>query len=818
MLKERLAVPPERLCRECQATEFPFSTTAEIRPLEGLIGQERAVAALEFGLGVRHPGYNVFVAGLPGTGKSSYTRSVVQARAAREPEADDWCYAFNFRQPDRPIALRLPPGRGPEFAADVDELIRDLRRSIARAFASSEYDRERGALLREAHARIETLIAGVEQEASRAGFALRSTPMGFAVLPLRLGQPMTPEELESLDSDQRSAIQERSAEIQARVREALRAVWSTEKEAQRRVGELDRRVAEIVIDPPIERLRRKYADVPRVGEWLAAAGEDVLNRIELFRAADDSADGPAAEEAAATRPERGDAMVEGPARRGGDPFRRYRINVLVTREGDGGAPVVIESNPTFYNLFGKVEYAGQFGEVATDHLLIRAGAIHRANGGYLVVQALDVLQNPGAWDGLKRVLSNKEATIEAFGEQFRIIHTATLRPEPIPLQVKVIMLGSPALHQALYHTDEAFRKLFKIKADFEVDMARTQATLESYAGFIANICRRDGLLPFEPAAVARVIDYSSRLAEDQEKVSTRFNEVTEVIYESDAWAARAGARAVARRHVDQAIEAKVRRSSQAEDRVQEMLLRGHLMVATEGTVVGQVNGLSVYDTGDLVFGRPSRITACVFMGERGVVNIEREVEMSGKIHSKGVLILSGYLGAMYAQDKPLTLSATLTFEQLYGGVDGDSASSAELYALLSALAEAPIDQGIAVTGSVNQRGEIQPVGGTVHKIEGFFDLCAARGLNGRQGVIIPHQNVANLMLKPAVVEAVRAGKFHVWAVRTVDEGIELLTGMPAGERLADGSFTPGSVHDRVNRRLEKFARDYASLFRPRSAC
>ncbi|HEX6988175.1 MAG TPA: ATP-binding protein [Bacillota bacterium] len=799
-ITDKFRVPVDRLRRVCDPDDFDFGSTADVPPLVGMIGQERAVRAMEFGLRVRSPGYNIYMSGPPGTGKTTYAQNVAAEAAADQPVPNDWVYVHNFHEPDRPRAIALPPGWGRRLRADMERLIVDLREDLSKTFDSDHYEEQRQAVVRQFQERSEQVLEEADRAARLQGFALRRSATGFLTIPLRPdGVPMGPEEFNRLPDEVRAGIEERSRGVQAQVAEAVRRLRSIEQEARAELEQLERSVAMAVVGPLVEQIKERYRQVPEAAalmEHLDDVREDVLNRLDDFRGGDRSEEaGPMAMLQALSR---------GPSNDNG--FARYRVNVVVDHSGTRGAPVVVEPHPIYYNLVGKQEYAASQGTGArTDHTMIKAGALHQANGGYLILQARDLLSSPGSWDALKRALKTREIRIEAMGEEYRMVPVRTIRPQPIPLDVKVILIGTPSLFYLLHENDEDFRKLFKIKADFDVEMPRDQRTMMHYAMFISSLCRREGLRHFDRGAVARVVEHASRLADDQTKITTRFNEVVEILYEAAAWADLDDVEFVGAVHVERAIEERTFRNNRIEEKVQEMIARGSILVATEGAVVGQINGLSVSWVGDHEFGRPSRITARTYVGDRGIVQIEREVELSGAVHDKGVMILSGYLGAQYAQQRPLSLSASITFEQLYEGVDGDSASSTELYALLSSLADVPLRQDLAVTGSVDQFGRIQPVGGVNEKIEGFYRACKARGLTGTQGVIIPRQNVDNLMLHPEVVEAVRDGRFHVYAVETIDQGLELLTGVPAGEPDEQGNFPPESIHGRVAARLAAFA-------------
>ncbi len=789
-----LRVEVEKLRRRCRPEELDFCvTSADVPPLTDFIGQERAVRAMEFGLTMKAPGYNIYVAGPPGTGKSTYTQAVVSQYAAREKPPQDWCYLYNFTDPDRPLAVALPAGAGQALQKDMEELVADLRTAIPKAFEEGQYERDKAAIVQEFQRQMDDALQRLREEAAQNNFVMKQGPSGFLFVPLKEGKPMSPEEFEALPPEERRWLEERGRHLHQRLEETFQTGRVLEKAARERVRELEKQIVLFAAGPLVERLKEKYRAYPRLVEYLDQVLEDVTTHLDDFKGTEEKATQPPFPIPWETR----------------DPYLRYRVNLFVNNAGATGAPVVVEPSPHYYNLFGKIEYRSHMGTFGTDFTMIKPGALHRANGGYLILQASDVVVDPIVWDTLKRAMKNRRALVENIGEQYRIVPTVSLRPEPIPLDVKVILIGNPWLYHLLYYFDEDFAKFFKVKVDFDTEMPRTPENLRHYVAFVGAVCRREGLRHFDRSGLAELVEYGSRLAGNQHKLSTRFNEVVEIVYEAAAWADAENAPLVTARHVKRAIEERVYRSNRLEEKIQELMLQGKILVDTSGEAVGQVNGLSVLDVGDYVFGRPSRITARTFMGEEGVVNIERETKLSGNIHSKGVLTLAGYLGGKFAQDKPLCLSARITFEQLYEGVEGDSASSAELFALLSSLADLPVKQSLAVTGSVNQHGEIQPIGGVTEKIEGFFALCKARGLTGDQGVIIPAQNVDNLMLKDEVLEAVEKGLFHIYAIRTVEEGITLLTGVPAGERGPDGTYPEDTVFGRVDRRLRAYAEGLA---------
>ncbi|MDR7483227.1 MAG: ATP-binding protein [Armatimonadota bacterium] len=798
--RARHRVAADRVRWTCAPEDLPFETTAGLKIEDSIVGQDRAVRALDFGLSVPQPGYNIFVSGPTGTGRTTYTLSQVTRAAAAQPAPSDWVYVHNFQQADQPLAISLPPGEGTQLRRGIDRLIDELKDSIRKLFASETFEAKRSGLLHSFEQRAGAIWRDLEQEARRLGFALQRTPMGIVTIPVGpSGDPLVDEQLQQLGSAHREELERRARELQESVAEATRKVRTIEREAREALQELERSAVHSVASVAIEPLRQRYADHPKLVRWLDAFLTDVVERHDDFK-------------------EDGEPQVPLPLPLRRPDFTRYRVNLFIDHSKTTGAPVVFESNPTYYNLLGKVEYRGEFGALVTDFTMIKPGALHRANGGYLILQARDLLLAPLAWEALKRALKSREVRIENIAEQYGLVPTASLRPEPIPLDVKVVVIGGSLIYHLLYLLDDDFAKLFKIKSDFDVDMERTPETILQYCQALGTICHRQGLLPFDRSAVARTLEQSARLAEHQRRLSMRFNDLVDVLYEASAWARRDGAAVVSAKHVRRAIEERIYRSNRVEERIRQLIREGQILVSVDGGAVGQVNGLSVLQLGDYAFGRPTRITARTFVGGRGVVNIERETQLSGRIHTKGVFTLAAYLGGKYAQQRPLSMSASITFEQTYEEVEGDSASSTELYALLSDLAGVPIDQGIAVTGSVNQKGEVQPIGGVNEKIEGFYYTCKALGLTGRQGVMIPHQNLLNLMLNEEVTEAVRQERFHIWAVRTIDEGLEVLTGVPAGAPDAAGAYPEGTLNALISRRLGELGdrlRRFAPMARTR---
>ena len=786
---EHLRVPPEKLTKVCDPDELGFETTQEITPLEGTIGQERAISALELSLDIDEPGFNLFISGVPGTGRNTALRSYVERFAAKKPIPPDWGYVHNFQDPSQPVAMSLPCGMMRLLKHDMDGLIEACRQEIPKAFESEDYARRMEELTKEFQAKQQAMTSEMEREAQAAGFGLTSTPVGITPVPLKDGSPMSPEEYMALPQDVQDTLRERVDELQRSISRVTSDIRRLDRGAADQAKEVDKEVVRFTLTPIVNGLQAKYADHNEVASYLDQVESDMVEHLEIFKPQDEPT--PQFPGLAAASDE--------------DAFARYRVNDLVDNTLCEAAPVIFEHSPTYYNLFGRIDYRARVGTFNTDHMMIKAGATHLANGGYLVLQARDLLSSPLSWDTLKRTLRSGEIRVETIGEQYSPLPSATLRPQPIPVRVKVVVVGSLDVLRLLQALDEDFRRVFKVTADFDTVMDRTPGNMAKYASFVSARCRDGKLTPFHKTAVARVIDYSSRLVEHQEKLTTRFMDVADIITEANYWAGADKSDSVKGEHVTKAIEQRRYRSSLTEDRLQELIEEGTIHIATEGEATGRINGLSVLSLGDYTFGKPSRITARVSLGRGQVLNVERETRMSGKIHDKGFMILTGYLQGKYGHDKPLSLSASIGFEQTYSEIDGDSASSTELYALLSELSGLPISQGYAVTGSVNQAGEVQAIGGATQKIECFFDLCKARGLDGKQGVIVPKDNLKNLVLKDEVVEAVEAGQFHIYGVSTIDEGIEVVTGVPAGTPQEDGGYPEGTVHYLVEQHLRELA-------------
>jgi lon-related putative ATP-dependent protease len=789
----------EKLCRKCDPQKFDYESSQDLSTLETIIGQERAVRALHFGLGIQEKGFNIYVAGMPGTGRTTAVKSFLEELALKRPVPSDWCYVNNFHDNYHPKALRLPAGRAVGFQADMESLMKSAVQEIRSTFESESYAAHQQETVKAFQQQQQTILNALEGQARQEGFFLQPSPMGMLTIPLRKGKPLSNEEFMALSPEEKQDIESKQQKLQANLDTSLRQVKGVEKNAREALQKLDKEIALYAIKHPIEDLQEKYHDLPDILEYLDRVKDDIVENLSDFKAEPE-------QQETSTSPVSGG--------RGPNLLKKYKVNVLIDNSDLKGAPVVLELNPTYSNLFGRIEQEARFGALITDFTLIRKGSLHRANGGYLVLPVEDVLRNPLSWDSLKRALENRQIVIEEMEEKIGLISTKSLRPEPFPLDVKVILIGRPDIYQLLLAYDEKFDELFKVKADFDTQMPWTEENLRDYAAFISTVCEIENLKHLDRSAMARLIEHGSRLADDQEKLSTHFGQIADVIREASYYANQENVPYVTEAHIRKAIEERYYRSNLVQEHIREMTTRGVLKIDVTGEQIGQVNGLSVMGLGDVAFGQPSRITVSVGLGKEGLIDIEREAELGGPIHSKGVMILSGYLADKFAQDKPLSLSARLVFEQSYSGVEGDSASSTELYAILSALSGLPIKQSIAVTGSVNQKGEIQAIGGVNEKIEGFFEICRLKGLDGQQGVIIPESNVANLVLKEPVVEAVKDGKFHIWAVKTIDEGIEILTGVAAGKRQEDGAFEEGTVFDRIDERLRKMAETMAEFGAP----
>lgn len=787
-MTEKLKLPVEALTPNVEPRRLGFTDTSELPPLEEPIGQERAVEALEFGLRMQSPGFNIYVSGPIGSGKWSLAKEMVQRLALSAPAPPDWCYVNNFQDPSRPKCLSFPAAQGRAFKLAMAVLTEGLRRDLPKLFESTTYLEAKARIVEEAEGKKKALFKELAEMGRIRGFGFEETPMGFALVPLKAGNPMTDEELTALSDKERNEIAERRKALESEIRDFHIRVHALDREAEERVREMDRQVVKNVLEARFEGLRRAYEGLPPVLDYLKAVHEDILTTYKDF-----------------LQREAVPLPIPGLTATGRHPdLTRYQVNLVVEHAADKGAPVVDESHPTYANLIGKIERKAHLGVVYTDFTEIKAGAVLQASGGYLILSALDLLRQPFSWDALKRVIKTREVKIEDPGEFFGF-STTGLRPQPVPVDMKVIMVGPPVVYHLLQAYEEDFQKIFKVKADFDVDVSRDETQDRLYGRFVAKLCRDEGLPPFGADAVAELIRQGARLAERHDRLSLRLSLLSDVVRESAFWAGREGRKVVSRADVETTVAKKRHRANLPEQWVQDEIKEGGLIVALEGTVVGQVNGLSVHLLGDYAFGRPCRITARTFVGTKGVVDIQREAELAGHVHSKGVMTLAGYLAGKFAGAHPFALSATLTFEQTYSEVEGDSAAVAELTAILSSLAEVPVRQHLAVTGSVNQLGEVQPIGGVNEKIEGFFESCAQRGLTGKQGVIIPVRNCKHLALRREVVDAVKSGMFSVYAVNQLEEALELLTGLPAGERGPDGQYPEGTLYGKVAKRLEEMA-------------
>jgi len=779
-------VPPSDLYHACDLSAMGFETTDTVEPLSAAIGQERAVDAIEFGVGMPHEGYNLYLMGSTGLGKHGLIEGILEERRHGSPAPDDWCYVADFDDPHRPAALNLPPGRGRHLRSDMRQLVEDLLNAVPAAFHSNEYTRRAEEIQHELKQREDEAAGAIGHRAKEHGIALIHTPNGYTLAPLKDGHILNPEEFNALPEDEKARIGEHIDELREELQKTLSQVPLWQREMRRRFKELNREITEVTVNTLIRELETKYAELPAVGDYLAEVKADVVENGELFRQGDGQ-----------------EGKVPSPD---DPPFTRYRVNLLVDNADLDGAPVIHEDNPSYLNLIGRIEHIARMGTLVTDFTLIKSGALHRANGGYLVLDALRLLTNPFAWDALKRVLRSREIRIESLERLLSLASTTSLEPEPIPVDLKVVLVGERLLYYLLKSYDPDFDQLFKVASDFSEEMPRHRENDQLYARLVASLQQQKRLLPLTRSGVERVIEQAARRAADGERLSLHLGGLSDLLQEADYRARKSGARTVGRNEVEVAVAAHRHRLDQIRERLQQEILRGTLLIDTEGVQLGQVNGLSVIDLGDYAFGTPTRISATARLGSGEVIDIQREVDQGGPVHAKGVFILSSYLGRRYAQSMPLCLSASVVFEQTYGMVEGDSASVAELCALLSAIGNIPLTQSIAVTGSVNQHGEVQAVGGVNEKVEGFFDICLARGLTGKQGVIIPAANRKHLMLRRDVVTAAERGQFQVWAVNHVDHAMELLTGQSAGVPDKLGVYPSDSVNGQVQQRLaELFA-------------
>lgn len=773
----------------CPEVAFSCKSTDDLKPLTDIIGQDRAVRALKFGLRIKNKGFNLFISGMPGTGRKTAVENFIRAIAKDMPVADDWVYVNNFQDSSRPSAIRIPAGKGIELKKEMEKFVSGIATALREAFESNEYTQRRTATLQTIESERKDFIDALSKMTNAAGFQIAQSPIGLLLIPMANGKAMTEEELSRLPSKTLKDIESRKEVLQGKVQEELVRLRELDKEAEEKITKLNREVATYVLEPRLLGIREKFKDLPDVLEYVKQVEDDILGKLETVVLGE--------------QPQQGPPGIPIPS--DGGPSHNYAVNLIVDNSKLNGAPVEIEMIPSYSRLFGAAEKEARFGALFTDYTMIRGGAIHRANGGFIVVPVESLFVDALVWPSLKQTISNERLEIEEPAERMGYMVTKSLRPQPIPFDAKVVLVGDPNAYEVLYSMDKEFRELFKVKAEFDTSMDRNDRNIQLYGEFVCTICTKEKLLPVDTSGLAAIVEHSSRIVEDKNKMATLFAEVANVVREANFYAMAENADLITREHITKALEEKIYRSNMIQKKLQEMVDKKLLLIETRGAKVGQVNGLSVMEMGDYAFGMPSKITASIGVGKEGIVNVEREAQMSGPTHTKGVVIIGGYLNDMYAKEKPLSLSAKLTFEQSYSGVDGDSASSTELYAILSALSGKPIRQSVAVTGSVNQKGEVQAIGGVNEKIEGYFEVCKLQGLTGEQGVMIPQSNVQNLMLKEEVLDAIKEKKFHIWSVTSIGEGIEHLTGVPAGMRKSDGSYAKDSIHDLVQHNLSDMA-------------
>ncbi len=784
---------PEELYRKCDPAVLGFKTTAEIKEEINIFGQDRASQAIDFGIKISHPGYNIFVLGPTGTGKREVIQQYFEETAKSVPTPSDYVYVHNFDNPDQPDAIRLQAGMGIEFQNDIDNLIEEMQTALSAAFESEEYQNRRQTIFETFKEKQANLFSELQDQAEEKHLAMIKTPSGIAFAPRNDEGVLSAEEVNKLTEEEREKIKNKIESLQEELQKILQQVPIWQREAKEKIKALNKEMADFAIGGLINELLEKYQNHQELVHHINKIKERIVENANAFMPDDGQEPTSFIEMMSQGRNNQSSFMD------------KFKVNVIINNKDCEGAPVVYENNPTYPNLIGRVEHYAQMGALITDFRMIKPGALHKANGGYLILNVRKVLNQPYAWEGLKRALQSKEIEIESIGQALSLISTVTLKPEPIPLDLKIALVGDRILYYLLVQYDPEFSELFKVQADFETEVVWDEGNQALFAKMFATMAKKHLTKPFSNEAVARVIEMSSREASDSERLNTRFQDLNELIIESNYWAEKADREIVTDKDVQSAIDARIQRADRLREKQQEAILRNINLISTEGEVVGQINGLSVYSLGRFMFGRPTRITAQTSLGKGQVIDIEREVEMGGPIHSKGVMILSGFLKGRYAQDVPLSLSASLVFEQSYGGVDGDSASSAELFALISSIAQVPLKQNLAITGSVNQHGQIQAIGGVNQKIEGFYDICRKRGLSGDQGVLIPAANIKHLMLRQDVIKSVEVGEFHIYPISHIDEGIQILTGMPAGEKLDDGSFTDGTINAMVKQRLEQMA-------------
>ena len=771
----------------CDPKMFTFKTTAEVDPLDKVIGQERAVQAIEFGLNMKSPGYNIFVTGIEGTGKSTIIRDIVTQHAKSLPSPVDWCMVNNFKDEYHPIAVSVPKGKATRFSKTMNKLIDDLKKEFPKAFEHESYQQRQSEIQKKYTDQQKDIIKKLEASASQHNIQINRTKAGYQTIPIVKEKAISPEEFLALPKEKQTEIEEKISLVQSEIDATIREINKINQSMNSQIEKLMQEIALFVVKQRIDVIRDEYKECKDILIYLDGVQVDILENVQDFVA-----------------PTEAKSPLEGLMFQAAKPsFLRYQVNVLVDQKDLKGAPVIFETNPTYQNVFGLIEKRAYMGTVTTDFTMVQAGSILKANGGYLIMEIESILMNPFVWEALKRTLQNKLLSIEDVPSGMGY-GTSSIRPEPIPMEVKVILLGSYHLFHLLQNHDSKFNKIFKVRADFDHEVIKNNDTIQKYARFIARVCKEEELLPLTPKGVAAIVEYGEKYISNKHKLSIRFGPVMGVLIEADYWARKRNAKQVTDKDVIKAFTEYRFRYNLYEEKIHESYVDNTIMIDVEGDEIGQVNALAVFQIGDISFGRPSRITAETYMGKQGVINIEREAKLSGKTHDKGVLIFSGYLGRTFAQNYPLNLSISITFEQSYGGIDGDSASSTELYAIISSLSGIPIHQGVAVTGSVNQKGKIQAIGGVNQKIEGFYDVCKAKGFTGKQGVLIPKSNVKNLMLKKEIIDAVKKRKFHIYQVSTVEEGIEILTGVPAGVPDENCEYPVDTVFGKVQAKLKGY--------------
>ncbi len=778
------------LKKVCDPNKLPFETTEELEGISTGIGQDRGIKALEFGLNVDVKGYNLYLEGPSGVGKTMYTKKYLDTISKKKKVPSDWCYVYNFENPNEPIAISLQPGQGKLFKELMDQFIKDIKNDINNTFSNEDFEKEKNLIKQEFEQKRSNLLEKLNKESAKYGFEVKTAQNGIYMMPVVDGKTLQEEEFEQLDEEIKKEYEDKSNIVQEQIISAISQIKTIEKESDKRIEEWQSNIALMTVNARINIVKSNFKRNKKISKFLDDIKKDILKNVPAFMEQKQPANQPGTPMQAMQQPK---------------PWLNYRVNLFIDNSNLEGAPVIMDSNYSYHNIFGKLEYENYYGSLKTDHTMLKAGLLQKANGGYIIFQAKDLLANQLCYEALKKALRIKETSIENTADQRSSMVMVSLKPEPIPLDIKVILIGNANIYHSLLAMDSDFRKLFKAKVEFEDDAPRTEENVIKLARFIHGFCEQEGLAHLDKYAVAKIIEYASRLADNQNKLSTRFNDLSQIIGEACTWAKMSKSKVVKEEHVIKALEERIERIKKYDAKYTEMIKENTLLISTSGAKVGQINGLTVMTIGDYTFGKPAKITANTYVGKRGIVDIEREVELSGSSHSKGVLILNGYIGELFAQDIPLSLTASICFEQLYNGVDGDSASSTELYALLSSLSDLPINQSIAVTGSVNQKGEIQPIGGVNAKIEGFYHICKMRGLDGSHGVMIPIQNVMNLNLSDEVVEAVKNKKFHIYTVSTIEEGIEILTGVPAGKKDKNGNFPAGTVNYLVYEKLKKYA-------------